>query len=83
MHTKACIHVDACFRLLLFVYLCIFIGAEEAGPGLGVLKGQTSIIRRCGATGLSPLVGGRLGWFAEELLWLGGLDRGGLNGNGS
>lgn len=47
-------------------------------------EGQTSIIRHCGATGLAPLVRGRLGWFAEDLVRAAERERdrpGGLNGN--
>lgn len=54
-------HMDASFMSPVMCIVCVlavFTGAEAAGPRGA--EGQTLIIRRCGDTGLSPLVGGRL-----------------------
>lgn len=68
MLTQVHIHMDAYFMsVIVLVCVCvsgIFTGAEEAGLGLRVLEGQTSIVRHGGDTGLSALVGRRLGQFA-------------------
>lgn len=76
--------LDACWAFFFFFF------CEWRGLGLGVAEGQTSIIRLCGATGLSPLVGRRLGWFHRGASMTGGYRErqglwsvcvGGLNGN--
>lgn len=84
VHTQLRIHTDAYFMSAIgpVCVLGIFTGAEEAGLGLGVLRGRH---RLSGA--VEPLVclhwwEGRLGWSFYG--W--GLQRetgqGGLNGNG-
>lgn len=82
VHIKVWMHT-LCQWLLLHVH---FQRSWRGRPGPQGAEGQTLIIRRCGATGLSPLVGGRLGRSVEELLWLGatGRDRpGGFKSNGA
>ncbi len=59
----------------------IFIRAEEAALGLRVLGADIDYQALWSHWSVST-GGGRLGWFAEELLWLGATERdgpGGLN----
>ena len=69
---SACMHMDACLLSCLCVCVCVCMYKaslyELKRPEPWGAEGQTSIIRRCGATGLAPLVRGRLGWFAEDLI---------------
>jgi len=70
----------------LFVYLASLLELKRQASASGGLKDRHRLSRHCGATGLSPLVGGSLKeHFAEKLLWLGATVRDGpgrLNGNG-
>lgn len=54
----------ACVCVCVYVYKASLYELKRPEPWGA--EGQTSIIRRCGATGLAPLVRGRLGWFAED-----------------